>query len=385
MKNLLKISTLCLLFFTYSCSEDGSIGSSSEEASTTDETVDGGSGPEGQAGLITAGEWNDLDNWGFWNNLLTSMDYAQMPSYWGFNTEHRISVQVESVFGPKINSTVKLIQNNSLVWEAKTDNKGRAELWINIFDNPSAVNSNDYELMIDDELINQNLIWHNEGVNLINIDTDPEELRRVELSFVVDATGSMGDELDFLKADLQNIIQTVENEDTKIDVFTSSVFYRDIGDEYVVKHSPFTSNLSQTIDYIGQQYADGGGDYPEAVHSALDLAINDLQWSSSARTRIVFLILDAPPHYSPEIISDIQNSLSLGAAKGIKIIPIVASGIDKNTEFLMRFMAISTNGSYVFITDDSGIGNDHLEPSVGQYEVELLNELLLRLIKEYTE
>jgi hypothetical protein len=44
-----------------------------------------------------------------------------------------------------------------------------------------------------------------------------------------------------------------------------------------------------------------------------------------------------------------------------------------------------TNGTYVFITNDSGIGNEHLEPSVGEYEVELLNELLVRLILKYTE
>ena len=36
-----------------------------------------------------------------------------------------------------------------------------------------------------------------------------------------------------------------------------------------------------------------------------------------------------------------------------------------------------------FVTDDSGIGNDHLEPTVGEYEVELLNDLLVRLINAY--
>lgn len=384
MNNIFKIGILCLLFFSYSCTEDGSLGSSTGEASTTEEEG-GGSGNEGQAGLITAGEWNDLDNWGFWNDLLTLENYTQMPFYWKFNTENRISVKVESALGPKINSTVKLLYNNSVVWEAKTDNLGQAELWINLFDSTSVFNLIDFDLMIDGDIIEHDLILYDDGINLINVDSAFEEIRRVELSFVVDATGSMSDELEFLKADLQDIIQTVEDEDSKIDVFTSSVFYRDFGDEYVVKHSPLTPNLSQTINYISQQNAGGGGDYPEAVHSALDLAVNDLQWSSIARCRIVFLLLDAPPHYSPEVINDIQNSLSLSAAKGIKIIPIVASGIDKNTEFLMRFMSISTNGTYVFITDDSGIGNDHLEPSVGQYEVELLNELLLRLIKKYTE
>lgn len=78
-------------------------------------------------------------------------------------------------------------------------------------------------------------------------------------------------------------------------------------------------------------------------------------------------------------------SMHGGAKKGIKIIPITASGIDKETEFLMRFFAISTNGTYVFITNHSGIGNEHLEPTVGDYEVEFLNDLMVRLINESLE
>ena len=64
----------------------------------------------------------------------------------------------------------------------------------------------------------------------------------------------------------------------------------------------------------------------------------------------------------------------------IKIIPVTASGIDKETEFLMRFFSVSTNGTYVFITNDSGIGNDHIEASVGEYEVENLNDLLVNML-----
>ena len=48
-------------------------------------------------------------------------------------------------------------------------------------------------------------------------------------------------------------------------------------------------------------------------------------------------------------------------------------------------MAIFTDGTYVFITNHSGIGNDHIEPTIGEYQVELLNELIVRLIGEYTE
>ena len=68
------------------------------------------------------------------------------------------------------------------------------------------------------------------------------------------------------------------------------------------------------------------------------------------------------------------------AAQGIRIIPVAASGVDKGTEFLLRFIDISTGGTYSFLTDDSGIGNSHIEPTVGSYQVELLNDLLGRLV-----
>jgi len=48
-------------------------------------------------------------------------------------------------------------------------------------------------------------------------------------------------------------------------------------------------------------------------------------------------------------------------------------------------MAIATNGTYVFVTDDSGIGNDHIEPTVGEYQVEFLNDLMVRLVTKYAK
>lgn len=72
----------------------------------------------------------------------------------------------------------------------------------------------------------------------------------------------------------------------------------------------------------------------------------------------------------------------MSSQKGIRISAVASSGVDKETEFLLRFLGIRTGGSYIFLTDDSGIGGDHIEPTVGQYEVELLNDLLVRVISE---
>ena len=96
-------------------------------------------------------------------------------------------------------------------------------------------------------------------------------------------------------------------------------------------------------------------------------------------------MLDASPHADqPEVIASIQRSIREAARLGIRIVPVTASGIQKDTEFLMKFFGLATNGTYVFLTDHSGIGGRHLEPTTDEYKVELLNDLLVRLITEYT-
>lgn len=84
-------------------------------------------------------------------------------------------------------------------------------------------------------------------------------------------------------------------------------------------------------------------------------------------------------------MEDLHKYIASASKKGIRIIPITASGLEKDAEFLMRYFSIATNGTYVFITNHSGLGNDHLEASVGQYDVEYLNNLMVRLIGKYLQ
>lgn len=388
MKNSIHLIILSSIFLVISCStDDGDL--SSGELSSSDYSMgsssSNGKGNGGEAGLITAGEWNDLLNWNFWNSLLNGQDYSEMPDYWNMYTNNRISVLVENSGLPVINAKVDLLRNENIVWTARTDNFGLVELWVGMFQKDNSININDFSIAVNDEIINLDLKFIEDDINIVNVKSNPNEVNKVEISFIVDATGSMSDELEFLKADLKSVIEKVQDDDSGIQVWTSTVFYRDEGDEYVIRKSEFTSDLNKTIEFLNEQSADGGGDFPEAVHKALNSGINELQWSTIAKTRIAFLLLDAPPHYTSDIVENIQNIIALASKKGIKIIPITASGIDKETEFLMRFMSILTNGTYVFITNDSGIGNEHLEASVGDYQVEHLNDLITRLIKEYSE
>ena len=348
------------------------------------ESKDGQGGIQPQGGLVTAGEWNDLDNWAFYQKTLMKEPFKGFPDDWQMYTNHRIAVALTAKNKPAANATVTLFRNDTPIWTAKTDNLGRAELWVGAFQKEKELNPTLLRLKVNEQWVSTAAISETQ-VNRIALDeTLPSPTTLVQIACMVDATGSMGDELEFRKMDLKKVINEVQKTNTQLKISTATVFYRDEGDEYVVKHSPFTEDINQTTEFISQQRADGGGDFPEAVDKAL-VQLNQLQWQPEARTRIAFLVLDAPPHNKPAVINSIQYSVKTAAASGIKLIPVVASGIDKTTEFLMRFIAMYTNGTYVFITDHSGIGNKHLEPSVGEYQVEKLSDLMVRLIKKYSE
>lgn len=392
---------LFLSAFFLACDNDGSTSemesdpamntfdSSLASESGSDEVPPSGGGSnggvQGEAGLVTAAEWNDLEHWSFWQELLQGEEFANKPSYWNFYNNNRISVVLrDNSDKPIVDQALRLEKEGRVIWEAKTDNQGTAELFIGLRQKSEVSNMDQYGLYTGGQLLSDDVMLFSEGVNNIRLNSSGALSEKVELAYIVDATGSMSDELEFLKQDLLSVINKVAQEQPNLDILTASVFYRDVEDDYLVRHSGFSSNINTTLDFIKEQRADGGGDYPEAVHTALETALGELQWSNSARARLAFLLLDAPPHNNSSVIQVLQSEIEKAAKMGVKLIPITASGIDQETEYLMRSFAIATNGTYVFITNDSGIGNGHLEASVGEYQVEKLNDLMVRLINEYT-
>jgi len=350
----------------------------------SDEKPVGNTEPVYEAGVLTAGEWADLAHWDFWLTTIADKEWTYLPQKWGIDTQQKITVVVKNNAGEFINDVPVILelQNGESIWQARTDNKGKAQLFTH-FDYEQ---SGDYTVKI--------IGRDGAATKFRSIDGEKRELyleiveqsrfsKNLDIMFVVDATGSMGDEIDFLKAELGNIITQVNNKAHDLETRLSLVFYRDREDEYLVRDFEFNTNIQLLINQLNLQNANGGGDFPEAVEAALENAIEQKRWSENASARLLFLILDAPPHEDPAVLAKYRKQVKQAAQKGIKIIPIVASGIDKPTEFLMRFTAIATDGTYVFLTDDSGVGNSHLKPTIGRYQIEKLNDLIVRLILDY--
>ncbi|MBI4646416.1 MAG: carboxypeptidase regulatory-like domain-containing protein [Bacteroidia bacterium] len=344
--------------------------------------------PATSPGVLTAGEVNDFSKWELWKDI-SGNQLNLYQKYWKFKPAERYTVQLTTDNGkPVIDAEVKLCSAKGLaIWTAHTDNTGKAELWANIYA-PEADSTQELTITAsyNGVLYNrQPTVKFHDGINIIKIDAECNIPDVLDAMFVVDATSSMGDEISYLKTELNDVIQKVKDKHSGLIINAGSVFYRDLGDSYVTKKSELSSDINNTIDFIKNQYGEGGGDYPEAVDSALNVAIHKIKWSENARARLLFLVLDAPPHYSDNILTKLQKLIASASTKGIRIIPITCSGIDKSTEYLMRAFALATNGTYVFLTDHSGVGTHHIEPTTDKYEVEKLNDLLLRLFFQYIQ
>jgi hypothetical protein len=336
--------------------------------------------------LLTAGEINDFSKWKMWQDL-NKGELAAYQKTWEIAPSGRYTVMLQSESGiPIVDAIVQLLLNRDVVFTTRTDNTGKAECWLTIKnETPEVTGKLSIQITYDGKVSTINKVSSFEnGLNHQKLNISCQEIQNIDVAFVVDATGSMGDEISFLQAEMSDVIFQSKQISNKLNFRFANVYYRDAGDSYVTKSMNFNRILSESDAFINEQSAGGGGDFPEAMDIGLDSAINNLSWSESARARILFLILDAPPHQGSQINERLQRLILQAAEKGIRIVPVGASGIDKSTEYLMRALALGTNGTYTFLTDHSGIGNSHIKPSTDSYEVETLNAILVRILKSYT-
>ncbi len=200
----------------------------------------------------------------------------------------------------------------------------------------------------------------------------------LDLAFVVDTTGSMADELAWLTKELKSIVRQAKRAAPGVDIRYGLIVYRDRGDQYVVRNYGFTKSQSQMQKWLRAQNAGGGGDYPEAAAQAL-AAGAALNWRRGKGERLMFHIADAPAHKR-----DAKAYLSAArkaAAQDVQIFGLGASGVGAESEFLMRQASVVSNGRYLFLTDDSGVGYGHAEPTISCYQVSKLNDLMVRVLK----
>lgn len=381
----------------YSVSTEGAVYGSKESPSgdsSGSENGDDGQMTAPPSGMITAGAWSDNDNYELWRTLFEQESvsentetsggkfsfYSSSDNSWGFDSLRRVSVDVTSGGEPVAGATVIARDaDGKEVFRAVSDAQGRAYAFTSESEGTLEVRSGDLGVELS--------FTENERELTAELASHAEKLNTIELMLVVDVTGSMGDELSYLKSELADVIRRISENDENTVIKLALLFYRDTDDEVPLAYYDFEdvtteSGMSKMQKALNAQSASGGGDTPEAVDLALDTAVGK-QWSTGSTTKIIFHILDAPAHNTASAKKTFAAAVKKAAEKGIRICPVICSGADRLTEYTMREAAIYTGGTFIFVTDDSGIGNPHHDPELPNVTVELLGSMLVRLTMGY--
>lgn len=336
--------------------------------------------PPAQSGLLTAGDYDDLLNPGLYADYVGRYLQEQRDEAMPYvDTGRAVSVRVVGKDGaPAAFSKVSVKRANGETLTLTTPANGTA-VFFPAFDKlppdldltvtaPGAVQDLRRRVTARDIQGDRQLT--------VTLDRAAEPVKKLDLMLVIDTTGSMGDELNYLKVELADILRRVSRNNPGVDIRVGLIVYRDIGDEYVVRSFPLTGDAGALQADLKKQTFDGGGDYPEAMEQAMAKAVTQ-DWREKA-ARVVLLVADAPPH--DDKIQPAWTSAVEARRQSVQIVPLAASGVADKAEFLMRAMAALTQGRYLFLTDDSGVGNAHAEPKVDCYVVTRLDGLVSRVI-----
>lgn len=176
----------------------------------------------------------------------------------------------------------------------------------------------------------------------------------VEVAFVLDTTGSMGQLIEGAKRKIWSIATSIAETNPDAEIRMGLVAYRDIGDEYVTKTFELTTDIQELYGHLLSLRARGGGDWPESVNEALEVAIRKLAWSSGPQSaRILFLVGDAPPHMDYPQDTKYPEVIRTARQKGI-IVNAVQAGSARDTERVWREIAQLGDGRYIPIPQDGG-------------------------------
>ncbi|MCY4371172.1 MAG: VWA domain-containing protein [bacterium] len=218
-----------------------------------------------------------------------------------------------------------------------------------------------------------------------SLPTASGETVALDVLFLLDATGSMADEIHQLKITIDEVAQRIHQLPGDVDVRLGMTLYRDEFDSFLTSTFDLTPEIEAFSEALSVVVADGGDDYPEALDEALAEALSRPSWRSASETvQLIFLVADAPPQVLRQVPVPYTDSMREAARRGIKVFPVSSSGTDDQAEFVFRQLAQFTGARYVFLTYGAegratGPASDIDELD---YEELSLDDLIVRLVAE---
>ena len=290
---------------------------------------DAAGGPQDglQAGVLTAGAWDDNLNFGWYLSYLKRTDVSQLAGLPAIPRDARLQIVVtDASLAPVAGARVTVADQTGELLAAPARGDGSLFFFPGI---AGAAPGDDLQITatLGGDTATAVAKVGDDKVSLRLAATHAGPPAALDLALAVDTTGSMADELQYLKVEMSNISAQVAADFPGVSQRWALIVYRDTEDAYVVRTFDFTDSLPTFQQQIAAQQADGGGDYPESPDKAL-VAANALSWRGQpgSGARVLFWIADAPHHVGHE--STMVSAFETAQQLGIRIYPIAASGAD---------------------------------------------------------
>ncbi len=326
---------------------------------------------------LTAGEVDDNQRW---TDYLRYRDEYRGPRVHDVDVSERYTITVLDALGrPVPNAKVSVSAGEEPVFEGRTYANGQTLFFPRAF--PGTANAQAFRLKVEKDGVSQSLDAERDQDSewTVHLDVDQSYGDRVplDLLFLLDATGSMADEIDQIKTTLLSISERINALPARPDLRFGMVTYRDRGDEFVTRVYDFDADVPTFLSTIQDVIADGGDDIPESLNEALHVAVHRPTWRLDDAIRLIVLVADAPPHLDYVEDYDYAAEMIEANRRGMKIFTIASSGLDSQGEYIFRQIAQHTMGRFIFI-----LYGGETSHSVTEYSVEQLDGLVVRLVQE---
>ncbi|MEO8608555.1 MAG: vWA domain-containing protein [Chloroflexota bacterium] len=348
---------------------------------------------------VNAGDIDDNARWDIYLNYRDGFLESYGSSVHNVDVSGRRVITVTDADGlPVEGAAVLVFAGETLVSETQTYADGKTLFFPNT--RPESANVQSFRVVVqkNDAAVQFTLNSESQAASTVVLKTAAavKQNTPLDVMFLLDATGSMSDEIAQLQNNILRISAQVGKLTDESNIRYGLVTYRDRGDDYITHIYDFTPDVSAFQANLNTVSAGGGGDIPESLNEGLHNAVQDVQWRGADTVKLIFLVSDAAPHLDYANDYDYTQEMAIAAAKGIKIHPIASSGLEADGEFIFRQIAQYTMGHFLFLTYQQGATSgaagdtrtdlhvgDPINPQTqqGDYTVEQLDDLVLQLIK----
>jgi len=314
--------------------------------------------------------------------------YKSQARHYSLPIKERIWLQVvDAENRPVLNAKVQVLENGHLLDMGRTYADGS----FFIFPLAIGVKGQKIKVIVDYRKARKVMELDRNGLRKVQIKLNqPRQTFQqipLDLLFILDTTGSMGEEIERLKNTIEIINDNLETLQPRPDIRFGMVLYKDKEDGYDTLRVPFTKDLDAFRQTLNKVTAEGGGDTPEDLQAALKAAVHGMRWNDQA-IRLAFIITDAPPHLDYNQAYTYVSAAKEAKRKGIKIFSIGTGGLDLNGEYVLRQIAQYTYGKYIFLTygergeSEGGHPGSVSHHTGTNFQTDKLEAIIIRFAKE---